>query len=132
MSSITHPNETLIRNAFAAFMRGEAGAARPAFAPEVVWHVPGRGPLSGDFHGFDEIARWGGQLYERSGGTFREELHEVLANDSTVFQWVTYKATREGRTIEDQSVNVFRILNGKVVECWVFFGRVYDFDAFWS
>jgi len=132
MSAPPHPNETLIRNAFAAFMRGDAEAARPAFADGVVWHVSGRGPLSGDFHGFDEIARWGGHLYEKSGGTIQEDLHEVMANDSTAFQWVTYKATREGRTIEDESVNVFRIRNGKVVECWVFFGKLYDFDAFWS
>jgi len=129
---MTHPNETLIRNAFEAFMRGDVEAARSAFDSSVIWHVSGRGALSGDFHGFDEVSRWGAQLYERSGGTFQEVLHEVVANDSVAFQWVTYKASRGGRTIEDESVNAFRIREGKIVECWVYFGKPYEFDNFWS
>jgi uncharacterized protein len=127
---MAHPNETLVRNAFEAFMRGDAEAARSAFDSHVVWHVSGRGVLSGDFRGFDEIAKWGAQLFERSGGTLQEELHEVLANDGTVFQWVTYRATRAGKSIEDESVNLFRIRSGKIVECWVFFGKPYEFDNF--
>jgi len=127
-----HPNETLIRNAFLAFMRGDVEAARPAFDSNVVWRVSGRGALSGDFRGFDEIAHWGAQLFEKSGGTIREELHDVVANDTTAFQWVTYTATREGRTIEDESVNVYRIRDGKIVECWVYFGKPYEFDELWS
>jgi uncharacterized protein len=127
-----HPNETLIRSAFAAFMRGDAESARSAFDPNVIWHVSGRGALSGDFRGFDEIAGWGARLFERSGGTIREELHEVLASDTTAFQWVTYTASREGRSIEDESVNLYRLRDGKIVECWVFFGKPYEFDNFWT
>jgi len=129
---MTHPNETLVRNAFNAFMRGDVEAARSAFDPTVVWHVSGRGALSGDFRGFDEIARWGAQLFERSAGTMREDLHDVVANDATAFQWVTYAATRGDRTIEGESVNVYRIRDGKIVECWVYFDNPYDFDTFWS
>ena len=127
-----HPNETMIRSAFDAFMRGDVEAARSSFDRDVLWHVSGRGPLSGDFRGFDAVARWGAQLYEKSGGTIREELHDVVANESTELQWVTYRATRGGKSIEDESVNVFRIRGGKIVECWVYFGKPYEFDNFWS
>jgi uncharacterized protein len=129
---MVHPNETLIRNAFEAFMRGDVESALAAFDSNVVWHVSGRGALSGDFHGFEGVARWGAQLVEKSGGTLREELHQVVANDTTAFQWVTYRATRDEKSIEDESVNVFRIQNGKVVECWVYFAKPYEFDSFWS
>ena len=131
-SVLTHPNETLIRNAFSAFMRGDVEAARPAFDSQVVWHVSGRGPLSGEYRGFDEVAKWGARLVEKSGGTLQEELHEVVANDSSAFQWVTYRAHRAERSIEDGSVNVFRIRDGKIVECWVFFGKPYEFDSFFA
>jgi len=129
---MAHPNETLIRDAFLAFMRGDVEAARTAFDSNVIWHVSGRGGLSGDFRGFDAIAGWGAQLVEKSGGSFREELHEVVANDTTAFQWVTFWASREGRKLEDESVNVYRIRDGKIVECWVYFGKPYEFDNFWS
>ncbi len=123
-----HPNEIVIRNAFEAFMRGDLDAARAFFDPKVAWHVSGRGPLSGDFHGFDAIADWGGRLAQSFGGTFREDLLEVVANDDVAFQRVVYRATRGDRSIEDLSVNVYRLRRGKIVECWVLFGDAYGFD----
>ena len=129
---ISHPNAAAIRKAFDAFMRGDLESARRLFAPDVLWHVSGRGPLSGDFRGFDEIARWGGQLMERAAGTFREDLVDVVANDETAFQLVTYRAERNGRSIQDRSVNVYRMSEGRVVECWVLFGDTQGFDEFWS
>lgn len=129
---IGHPNAEAIRSGFAAFMRGDLDSARPLFAPEVVWHVSGRGSLSGDLRGFDEIAHWGGQLMERSDGTFREDLVSIIADDTMAFQLVTYRAERNGRTIEDRSVNVYRMSRGTVVECWVLFGDEQGWDVFWS
>lgn len=126
--SAAHANERLIREAFGAFMRGDMAAARTYFDPSVTWHVTGRGPLSGDFHGFDEIAGWGGRLVERFGGTFREELLEVVAGDAVAYQRVVYRGSRGGRSIEDLSVNVYRLNRGKIVECWVLFGDPYGFD----
>jgi ketosteroid isomerase-like protein len=128
----THPNAEAIRRGFEAFMRGDVEAARPLFAPDVVWHVSGHGPLAGDFHGFDDIARWGGELVARSGGTFREELLHVIADDAWGYQLATFRAEREGRKIEDRSVNVFRMHNGRVLECWVLFGDPAAFDAFFA
>lgn len=121
-------NVTQVRSAFNAFMEGDLTAARTFFDPGVTWHVSGRGPLSGDFHGFDEIARWGGKLVEYFGGTFREDLLEVVANDDVAFQRVVYRGARGARTIEDLSVNVYRMRGGKILECWVLFGDPYGFD----
>jgi len=127
-----HPNEVLIRKGFEAFMRGDPEPMRAASDPEMVWHVSGRGPLSGDLKGFDAVLAWGMQLVERSGGTWKEELLEVAANDDSAFMRTTYCATRGGRAIEDQSVNVFRVRGGKFVECWVYFGKQDEFDTFWT
>jgi len=56
----------------------------------------------------------------------------VVANDTAAFMSTRYRAKRRERSIEDLSVNVFRIREGKIVECWVFFGNLYGFDEFWS
>lgn len=69
---------------------------------------------------------------ERAAGTFREDLVDVVANDETAFQLVTYRAERNGRSIQDRSVNVYRMSEGRVVECWVLFGDTQGFDEFWS
>jgi len=127
-----HPNEVLIRNAFNASLSGNLVPLRSMIAPQISWHVSGRGPLSGDVNGFDAVLAWGAKLFERTGGTWQEEILEIVANDDTAFMRSKYRATRGERSIEDQSVNVFRIREGKIVECWVFFGDQYGFDEFWS
>jgi uncharacterized protein len=129
---MTHPNETLIRNAFKASLQGNLVPLRSMIDPKIAWHVSGRGPLSGDFNGLDAVLAWGAQLFERSGGTWKEEILEVVANDDTAFMRTSYRAERRGRSIEDQSVNVFRVHQGRILESWVFFGNPYGFDEFWS
>jgi uncharacterized protein len=129
---MSHPNETLIRNAFAASLRGDLVPLRSMLGPEIVWHVAGRGPLSGDFRGFAAVMAWGAQLFERSGGTWQEEILEVMANDTNAFMETVYRARRGPRSIEDRRVNTFRIRDGRIVESWVFFGKPYEFDEFWS
>ena len=129
---MTHPNAQTIRKGFDAFLRGDSETARSIFAPDVIWHVSGRCPLSGDFRGFAAIAAWGAQLYVRSGGTFAEELVDIVADDAWAVQLAVYRAERNGRKIQDRSVNVFRMVNGLVAECWVYFGDPNGFDEFWS
>ena len=127
-----HPNETRIRETFAAFMRGDVKPAQSLFDRNVVTHVLRHGPLPGDLRGLDAFLAWGGQLFELSGGTFSEELLGVVADDRTGFQRGVFRATRKGRTLEDHSVNVYRFDQGRVVETWVFFGNPSGFDDFWS
>jgi uncharacterized protein len=129
---MTHPNEVLVRNAFDASLHGDLVLLRSMVDPKMVWHVSGSGPLSGDLNGLDAVLAWGAQLVERSEGTWSEEILDVAANDDTAFMRTAYRATRRGRSIEDQSVNVFRVHGGQIIECWVFFGKQYEFDDFWS
>ncbi len=132
MLQSTHPNADRIRAGFDAFMHGDAESARSLFTKDVVWHVSGNGPLSGDCHGFDAITAWGGRLAELSHGTFREELVSVVADDNWAVQVATCNASRNSQVIEDSSVNVFRMVEGEVAECWVLFGDVKSFDRFWK
>lgn len=113
-------------------MHGDAESARPLFTDDVIWHVSGKGPLSGDYHGFDEIAAWGGRLYEQTNGTFREDLEGVVADEHWAVQVARFAASRGSRVIEDSSVNLFRLVDGRVAECWVVFGDRQAFDRFWS
>lgn len=127
-----HPNEKRIRNAMESAGRGDMEPMRAICDPKMVWHIAGRGPFSGDLNGYDAVMAWAGQLFERSGGTWKEDVLEVAATDDAAFMRTTYRATRAGRSIEDYSVNVFRLRGGRIVECWVYFGKQYEFDDFWS
>ena len=64
------------RRGFEAFAKGDLDTIRELLHPDVVWHVPGRSSLAGDYRGVDAVLGYFMQLFERSGGTFKAELQE--------------------------------------------------------
>jgi ketosteroid isomerase-like protein len=129
---MAHPNEELTRRGFDAFAKGDVDTLREVFDPDAVWHVGGRSPLAGDYRGMEAILGSFASTMERSGGTFRIELHDVLANDEHAVSLYTARAERDGRTLEDRSVLVSHIRDGKLVEAWLLSGDQYAADDFFS
>ncbi len=78
---MAHPNEDLLRQGLEAFSKGDMEGVAALFADDVVWHTPGRGPLAGDHRGKDQVMSMLGKQAELTGGTFRAEAHDILAND---------------------------------------------------
>lgn len=130
---MAHPNEELIRQAFAAFGRGDMEALQTQFfAPDIRWHFPGRGPLSGHHEGAATVAGKFRQAAELSEGTHRVELHDVIGNDDHVVALHVTRAERAGRRLEINAVQVFHVRDGKVTEAWTVHPDLYAVDEFWS
>ena len=130
---MAHPNEDLVREGYAAFGRGDLDMLQNRFfASGVRWHFPGRSPFGGDYTGLGEVMTWLGQTFEASGGTIRIQLHDVIGNDDHVVALTSVRAEREGRTLEDNTVQVFHIQDGKATEVWTHPADQYASDEFWS
>ena len=127
---MAHPNEELVRRAFDAFAKGDMGTLRDLFDQDAVWHVPGRSPLSGDHRGVDAILGFLARTMEVTGGTFRTELHDVVANDEHAVALYTARGEREGRTLETRDVIVSHVRNGKLAESWLRAEDLYSTDEF--
>ena len=130
---MAHPHEDLVRETFAASGRGDIGALRDQyFADGIRLHYPGRSPLAGDYDGIVQVLGFFGRAVELSGGTFRTELHDVIANDEHTVALFTARADRDGRRLEDRIVEVFHICDGKAAEAWIYPADLYASDEFWS
>jgi ketosteroid isomerase-like protein len=81
---MAHPNEELVRRGYEAVNNADVETLRQVFADTTIFHEPARSPISGDYQGLDQVLGFFGTLAERSGGTFRATLHDVLANDEYV------------------------------------------------
>jgi ketosteroid isomerase-like protein len=127
-----HPNEELLRQGYEAFGKGDMDTIRSLFADDIVWHAPGRSPLAGDYKGIGEVLAFFGKTVELSGGTFRLELHDVLADDEHGVALVRASGQREGKNLDDRQAHVFHISAGKVTEFWNQAGDLYAVDEFWS
>ncbi|HXZ84097.1 MAG TPA: nuclear transport factor 2 family protein [Myxococcota bacterium] len=125
-------NGALIRSAYAAFARGDVQAALSHFADDISWHVPGRGPLSRDYRGRDEVLGFFGHFMELSKGTFQLEVEEVLARGDRVVVLCTESARRGGRSWSSPQVHVWTVKDGKATSFREYCGAEHDEDEFWG
>ncbi len=64
-----HRNAIRTRQYLETFARGDLEALRDFFADDIVWHVAGSHPLSGDYHGKDELISYFQKARESTGGS---------------------------------------------------------------
>jgi ketosteroid isomerase-like protein len=129
---MAHPNEELVRRGYEAFNNGDVETLRQLFADTTIFHEPGRSPISGDYQGLDQVLGFFGTLAERSGGTFRATLHDVVANDEHAVGLHSSDAERDGRRISSPTVLVFHIRDGRITETWSHHYDQHEFDEFWA
>ena len=125
-------NAATIRRGYELFNTGNLGELAQIFAEDVSWHTGGRGPLGGDKRGRDATFAYFGQLGELSGGSFRAELHDVVANDEHVVGLHIDTAQRAGRTLNVKEALVFHLQDGKVVEAWEHYDDSQAWEEFWA
>jgi ketosteroid isomerase-like protein len=124
-----HPNEELLRREYEAFASEDLAALDEIFADDIVYHVPGNNPFSGDYHGKAAVLRL---FREDRRASFRSEIHDVLANDRHAVALTFVRGARGGRTLEDITVHVVHAVGGKITEAWFFPGDQAANDEFWS
>jgi uncharacterized protein len=127
-----HPNAERIRRLFAAFAQGDMATMTELIAEDTVWHIPGRGPLSGDHRGRDPVFELFSRLVQGSEGTFTQELHDALGSDDHAVALTRASARRGPHTYDCNDAWVFHLRNGQVAEAWWRPEDLYASDEFWT
>jgi ketosteroid isomerase-like protein len=125
-------NAALIKSAYDAFSRGDTQSVFVVLAEDILWHVPGRGPLSRDYRGHAEVAGFFEHFVSLSEGTFRIKIDEILANGDRVVVLCTESASRAGRSWSSPQVHVWTVKDGRVTTFWQYQGDQQGEDEFWS
>jgi ketosteroid isomerase-like protein len=130
---VAHPNEQRFRDGYDAFGRGDVDALRNEyFTEDIVWHSPGRNPLSGDYRGIDEVMKSFQDFFQRTQGQVRLDIHDVLANDEHGVVIGTIVGDLNGKSIDDHYTHVVHFRDGKVSESWILQEDLYAADEFFS
>jgi ketosteroid isomerase-like protein len=122
----------IIRKAYEDFAQGNIPAVFAVFDPNITWHVPGHGPLSGDYMGHHAIGEFFRRTMVLSEGTFSMTVHNMLAEDDIVVVLVTVNVRRNGVSASFPEVHVWQIKNGKVTAFREYQGDEQREDRFWS
>lgn len=127
-----HPNAVLLRGAFQATSEADVAALTGTFEEDMVGHVGGDSPFSGDHRGRDV---WFGllrRLGELTGGTWKSEVHDIVANDGHAVTLTRVRASRDGKQLDLLGAQVYHVIKGKITEAWWFWQDQRAFDEFWK
>ncbi len=127
-----HPNAALLRNGYEAFNKGDMATLREMFSEDMVWHVPGNNLLTGEHRGRDAVFAFFARIAELSGGTYRAELHDVLANDEHAVGLARATGNRQGKQLDTRDVAIYHVRNERITEAWTFTEDQRVTDEFWS
>lgn len=129
-SSIAQRNMELTRKGYAAFNTGDVQTVMGLLADEVVWHVFGSGPFTGDHRVKRAVMELFGN-YLQLLDSQSTEIHDVLANDQHTVVMATLRLSRKGKSIEHKITDVIHPdSEGRVAEFWRFFEDQSKADAF--
>ena len=126
-----HPNLVIARAGYEAFDRGDMAAVSDLLSDDIVWHSGGSNVLTGDYGGKEAVLDFFSLLMRESGGTYRNDVHDMLANDEHGVALVTVSASRGGESYEGRVIHVFHMSDGKMTEFWSYPEDQSRFDEFW-
>jgi ketosteroid isomerase-like protein len=126
-----HPNLERARAGYEAFAAGDLAAVSDLFSDDIVWHSGGSNVLTGDYKGKEAVLGFFGLLMQESGGSFTNEIHDMLANDEHGVALVTMSATRGGKSFEGNVVHILHMSDGKMTEFWAIPEDQSRYDEFW-
>ena len=128
-----HPNAARVREALDAYNRGDLDTLRSFLADDIVWHVGGSHPLSGDYRGPDEVIGYCSRALSLTSGTLKGQPLEILADDrhAGVFNRIT--AEGGGGSLDTTLAQAISFDDeGRWTEYWALADDQDSVDAFWQ
>jgi ketosteroid isomerase-like protein len=107
-------------------------AEQAAIAPDIVWHVPGHNPVSGDYQGFEEYTQ---VMPARMAPLTRWDftLDDVMVNGAYVMTTYRLEGERKGIRVDLRGGHLLRLNDqGQIVEGWGFTNDQDALDRFFS
>ncbi len=121
-TSMEQRNVEIARKAYEAFNEAHIEDVMEAIHDDVLWHIGGDGPLTGEYKGKQAVLELFAKFGQLMEGTYEADIHDILASGEHTVTIGTYTATRHGRTHSARFVDVVHPSpEGKVKEFWRYF-----------
>lgn len=128
-----HPNVARAKDAIATFNRGDLDAYMNFFSEDVLWHVAGNHPLSGDYRGTPALLDYFVRARELTGGSLQVQPEEYLADDEHLGIFARVYGQRGEKNLDVVLAQAFRVdPQGRWSEYWAFADDQNAVNAFWA
>jgi uncharacterized protein len=119
----------LVRQGYEAFIAGDMEWMNEHLHENVVWHVPGKNQLSGDYRGREAVLGFFAKSVEIALPEF--DIHDVTASEDHVVALYTLTSRKpDGSEFTSKNAQVFHIDNGQALEAWTLDEDLEGFDRF--
>jgi ketosteroid isomerase-like protein len=115
---MTHTLEQRVREAYDAFGRGDVDGYLAACTEDFSFHVPGKSGISGIWAGRQGMIDLAGRAMGLSGGTFSEEVEDILTSDKHAVVLARHRFTRDGSPRDYRTAHVYEVRDGKLARCF--------------
>jgi ketosteroid isomerase-like protein len=134
MTAITakHPNIEVWEQVYETFTTGDTDRLSQLIAADVVWHVPGDNLISGTYSSREAIFGCFNKIYELTGGTYKPELLDILADDKYTVAILHGVARRGEKTLDQDYAFISKIRDGQIAELWEAWTEGPAWNEFWS
>jgi ketosteroid isomerase-like protein len=106
---------------------------RAMLADDIVWVVPGRNAIAGEYRGVDEVMAYFARRRDLAARSFRMHPGDLLTGDGDRVAVLTDgTATIGGVERRWSTVGLYRLRGGRVAACWLLALDQAAFDAIWS
>lgn len=116
-----------------ALANGDIPAAFSYFSPNAKWHQPGNNKFSGTQNGRDAIGKMlSDMMGVAQGSLVVKPTGPLMVNGNFVSSPVRFSAKSGDKTVEMNGNDLFEVIDGKIVQVWLFSEDQNAEDEFWG
>ena len=119
-----HPNvETVNRMTEAIFSQDHDTLAK-LFTDDLVFHLRGPDPQTGDYSGLGGLLGVLGSWFEATNVQIELDQQFCIGIDGWAAEWEHATLGRNGKTLESRNAFVYRFEGDRIAEMWMFLGAM--------
>ena len=131
-NTLKERNLALLHRFYEARSNKDLETMMDCLTEDVVWHYPGRNVLSREYRGREDVASFFRSLNELTRDNFHSEVERILVDDTMALVYDLPCGTRNGRSLEWETVLMFQFRDGEIAEVKVFQDIQYELDEWWN
>ena len=125
-------DEKAIQQLIKAFNERNFEPGSMLFADDVVLHYPGKNRIMGDHIGKSGLLDFWNKQIDLTDGTFKGEIINVLQGEGNLVLIMNATAELNNQSYSWRRINHYHIVEGRVVEGWIYEGDQYIADLVFS
>jgi ketosteroid isomerase-like protein len=116
-----------------ALSKGDIKIAFSHFSPDAKWHQPGNNKFSGTKSGLDAIGKMLSDMMGATQGSLViKPTSALMVNGNFVSCPVRFNAKNGDKTVDMNGNDLYEVVDGKIVQVWLFSEDQATEDEFWK